>query len=161
LETDFGDTRGRILLLLSLIYDARAVLLARDTLGQAGSAHSAMALETIDALLPSSAKPLVLPLLEDTSHAGRLIRWRATGLTAPDLGPEDVLRALVSAEDSGSSCRHVYAMHVIELAGVKSCLQALERAMSVPLAGTGQDAALVFGYRLSVCQRREEHALAG
>lgn len=53
----FRNTRSRILLLLSFVFDARAVLHARTALEQAFTHHSPMALETIDALLPSAARP--------------------------------------------------------------------------------------------------------
>ena len=132
--------RGRALLLLSFIYDARAVLPARDALGKPGSVRSAMALETIDALLPVPIKPLVLPLLEDISHAGRLERWRSAGLHAPDLTHEDVLRALIQADDSlgHTAWTRMCALHVIGLSRVQGCRQAVElqsdaRATSVPL----------------------------
>jgi hypothetical protein len=136
LETDFGDTRGRVLLLLSFVYDARVVLQARHTLGQSGPAHSAMALETIDALLSPSAKSLVLPLLEDGPHASRVARWRAAGLAAPVLSPEDVLRALVSADDSAGhpAWTRMCAMHVIGLAQARGFLQALETEPTIPVA---------------------------
>ena len=79
LETDFGDTRGRILLLLSFIYDARAVLW-RAMPWAGGPGYSAMALETIDALLPLPPSPWSYPCWKMVSHAGRLERWRAAGL---------------------------------------------------------------------------------
>jgi AAA family ATP:ADP antiporter len=130
LEIEFGDTRGRILLLLSFIYDSRAVLLARNALGQAGSVHSAMALETIDALLPTSLKPLLLPLLEDLPHDGRLARWGVAGVHVPALGDEEVLGALLDSEAarSHSAWTRMCAMHVIGHAEVNSFRSALERA---------------------------------
>ena len=87
-----------------------------------------MALETIDALLPTTAKPLVLPLLEDIPHAVRLARWRQAGLPAPDLTHEDVLRALITAEDAAdhATWTRMCALHVTGLAGIRSMRQAIE-----------------------------------
>ncbi len=127
LETEFNESRGRILLLLSFIYDARAVLLARSALSRPGSAQTAMALETIDALLPVAAKALILPLLEDVPQAGRLTRLRAGGMSAPDLSHADVLRALMPVADAAGhgTWARMCAMHVIGLARLAVFRQAM------------------------------------
>jgi hypothetical protein len=139
LETDFADTRGRILLLLAFIYDARAVLLARNSLGQAGSVHSAIALETIDALLPASLKPSILPLLEDIPHDGRLRRWRAAGVAAPTLADADILHDLIDLNESKGHpvWSQMCALHVIGLAAARGFRPALEKesgAVTLPPA---------------------------
>jgi hypothetical protein len=87
-----------------------------------------MALETIDALLPPGARPMVLPLLEDLSPAHRLERWRSAGLRVPDVTDTDVLRALTSV---GESAKHaawtcMCGMHVVGLAEVEACRPSLE-----------------------------------
>lgn len=132
LERDFRDTRGRILLLLSFQYDARVVLRARDALEREDGQPSPVALETIDALLPPTAKPLVLPLLEDISHARRLERWRSLGLAPPDLSPEGVLHTLLGVEGAvaHSPWTRMCAMHMTVSAGVRSCLGELEKEAS-------------------------------
>lgn len=139
LEAEFGDTRGRILLLLSFVYDARAVLLARSALQRRGAVHSAMALETIDALLPSAARHLVLPLLEDVAYDARVVSWRAAGLQVPDLTHEAVLLELLSADDASrhAAWTRMCAMHVAGSAHVVACNDALGsgRAASDSLEG--------------------------
>ncbi|HET6846352.1 MAG TPA: cyclic nucleotide-binding domain-containing protein, partial [Anaerolineales bacterium] len=135
LQTDLTDTRGRILLFLSFVYDSRAVLLARSALERRGATHSAMALETIDALLPSGAKGLILPLLEDISNDARLQRWRAAGLSVPDLNHESVLLELLSA---GGASRHaawtrMCAMHVAGSARVTACREVLAAPSGAPM----------------------------
>ena len=129
LETDLAETRGRILLLLSFIYDARAVRLARGGLEKPGAANSAMALETIDALLPATAKPLVLPLLEELPPAGRVQRWRAAGLSVPQLAHGGVLLGLIAGEESNkhSAWARMCAMHVIGKARLDDCLDVLDQ----------------------------------
>ena len=86
-----------------------------------------MALETIDALLPSAAKHLVLPLLEDVSHDARLARWRAAGLHVPDLTHDAVLLELLSAEGAASHAAwtRMCAMHVAGSARAVACRDAL------------------------------------
>lgn len=132
LETDFGEARSRVLLLLSFVYDARAILRAERALAE-GSAHSfAFAAETVDALLPARLKPLVVPLLENTSCGRRVKQWRSAGLQigAPALG--DLISALIG---TGSDSEHsvwarMCAIHAAGILGMSSCIPALESLSS-------------------------------
>ena len=128
LETEFSESRGRILLLLSFIFDARAVLVAGSALDRPASTQKAMALETIDALLPVTAKPLILPILEDVPQTGRLTRLRAAGISAPDLSSADVLRALMPVTGAAhhATWTRMCALYVIGHARLAAFRQTLQ-----------------------------------
>ncbi|MFH1185247.1 MAG: cyclic nucleotide-binding domain-containing protein [Chloroflexota bacterium] len=136
----FRDTRSRILLLLSFLYDAQAVLRARTALEESSTHHSPMALETVDALLPPAAKPWVLPLIEDRSFAGRNEGWRAAGVPVPAPTAAGTLQSLIGSADG---TRHapwtrMCAMYVAALSKEESCVPYVERAASEAHPGLAQ-----------------------
>lgn len=69
--------RERVFLLLSLIYDNRAIALVRDQFMMASLSGRVFALELIDVLVPPELKAEILPLLEDTALTLRLRRLEA------------------------------------------------------------------------------------
>ena len=129
LQHAFAETRGRILLLLSFAYDSQAMLRAHAALEQTSGAHSALALETVDAQLPPAAKPLVLPLLEDLSHETRLKRWRGVGLSAPEATLELILRELIRGrpQDLYAPWLRMCAMQAAVLLNLGSCTSPIEK----------------------------------
>lgn len=140
LQTDIRDTRTRILLCLSFLYDPKAVLRARAALEQGSALHSPMALETIDALLPSALKALVLPLLEDAASSDRLERWKSAGVQATVPSVEALLLALLDTEAvfRHSPWTRMCAMYVAALLGLRSCAPGARRAASEPHPGLAQ-----------------------
>jgi len=79
LETELRQARNRLLLLLSFVYQASAILKARQTLmsmdyDAADPAQLAYAIELVDTQLPTEDKAAVLSLLERLPPAERLAR---------------------------------------------------------------------------------------
>jgi CRP-like cAMP-binding protein len=77
LEAQLRDARERIFFLLSFLYPAHSILLARDALTLAAGEQRSYAVEAIDSLLPAEWKRRVLPLLDDLPAEGRLQRLSA------------------------------------------------------------------------------------
>ncbi len=67
LHQEVRQTRDRILLWLSFIFDATAILRVRDAFLSNAPASLTYALEIIDTQLPADWKPVVLPVLEELS----------------------------------------------------------------------------------------------
>ncbi|MEM7117105.1 MAG: HEAT repeat domain-containing protein [Chloroflexota bacterium] len=64
LDHEYEEARQRTFLLLSFIYDARAILQAEKQLVHGNRASQALALETLDVTLTSEQKRLVFPLVD-------------------------------------------------------------------------------------------------
>ncbi len=84
LETELRQTRNRVLLLLSFLYEAATILKARHTLmgmdyGAIDPAQLAYAIELVDTQLPTEDKAAVLALLEPMSPAQRWDRFNRQG----------------------------------------------------------------------------------
>jgi CRP-like cAMP-binding protein/HEAT repeat protein len=73
-EAQIQDARERIFFLLSFLYPAESILLARDVLTSVVGEQRSYAVEAVDSLLPSEWKRRVLPLLDDLHAEGRLQR---------------------------------------------------------------------------------------
>jgi hypothetical protein len=72
------DGQDRIFLLLSFLYDRRAILQARDNLALPSAEKRAYALEVIDVLVPSTLQRTFFPLLADLSPEQKLQRLQET-----------------------------------------------------------------------------------
>jgi len=134
LETAFLQTRGRILLLLSFVFDTQAMLRARAALDAASTVHSPLALEIVDAQLPARAKALVLPLLESISHEMRLERWQDAGLDSPTRELELVLQELIQGQPENlyAPWTRLCAMHAAVVLHEMSCVPAIEELLLDP-----------------------------
>jgi HEAT repeat protein len=65
-------SRARLFFLLSFVYDAQAILRARDNLSHPAAEKRAYALEVIDVLIPQEMKGMLLPLLQEASPVQQL-----------------------------------------------------------------------------------------
>ena len=74
LTDEVEQTRERVLLLLSFLYDARTVLSARDHLKSSSKEKRAYAAEILEVTLSQELKDLTLPILENLSLSERLER---------------------------------------------------------------------------------------
>ncbi len=98
LESALAEARNRLCLWLSFLYDAPAILRAREALAHGPAAQRAYALEVLDTQLPADLKGLVLPVAEDLPPAERQAKLaaifpqarqtRAARLQALIAGPE-------------------------------------------------------------------------
>lgn len=78
LASALAQARDRLCFLLSFLYDAPAILRAREALSNGPISQRAYALEVLDTQLPADLKGLVLPVAEDLPPAERLARLAAT-----------------------------------------------------------------------------------
>lgn len=100
LQDQFEAARERVYLLLSLLYDSKIILDARDALRHdrtATQARRSYALELLDLRLPSDLKALVIPLSEDLSPQLRLQRL-GSSFAQPNLSPADRVEALTRGD---------------------------------------------------------------
>ena len=74
LRAEIEQSRDRVLLLLSFIYDRQSILTARDNLQSSSKEKRAYAAEILEVTLPQEVKELTLPLTEDLEPAERLER---------------------------------------------------------------------------------------
>jgi HEAT repeat protein/ATP/ADP translocase len=132
LEIVFADTRGRILLLLSFVYDAQAMIRAYESLDHGQSQHSPLAVETVDAMLAPRAKRLVLPLIEEIPHGMRLLRWRAAGVEAPPPTAPDLLKDLIEGrpENLYAPWTRLCAMYAAVVLNQQSCVPSIRELAS-------------------------------
>lgn len=75
--------RERVLLLLSFLYDAKAVLSARDNLRHATRERRAYAREMLEVTLPHETRALAMPLVEELPIEERLARLAAAFSQSP------------------------------------------------------------------------------
>lgn len=98
LSREIAEGRRRIFLMLSFLYDPKAILGARDNMAHPSKDRRAYASEVLDVTLPAELKALLLPILAEAPHAGR--DRPAAGLDAESGG--DVpgrIRALLERGD--------------------------------------------------------------
>lgn len=66
LADEFAGVRQRSLLLLSFLYDGRALIRAEERLARGSNPDRALAIETLDVTLSAAQKALVLPLVDES-----------------------------------------------------------------------------------------------
>ncbi|MEM7113914.1 MAG: hypothetical protein AAF614_15875 [Chloroflexota bacterium] len=74
LDHEYEEARERTFLLLSFIYDTRAILRAEEQLVHGNSASKALALETLDVTLTGEQKQMVFPLVDAKLTAEQQIK---------------------------------------------------------------------------------------
>ena len=94
------QTRNRIFYLLSFLYDAPAILQARDIFDShlASAKERAYALELVDILISQAQKTLFFPLLQDAIPAQQLKPLKAI-YPQPELNFNERLHTLITAAD--------------------------------------------------------------
>jgi HEAT repeat protein len=76
LEAEVARSRERVFLLLSFVYDAQAILRAREHRADPSREKRAYALEVLDVTLETDLRRRVLPLLDDApDKSARLAEW--------------------------------------------------------------------------------------
>lgn len=102
LREEVAQARRRIFWILSFLYDAKNMLLARDSLDHSSAQRRAWAVEVVDLQLAPELRPMVLPLLEDHQEEERLDRLEAR-FPQPRLDRIGRLRELISRDDTATS----------------------------------------------------------
>ncbi len=95
LGRELSNVRERLLLLLSLQFDAASLLSARDTLADADDARRAYALEAVELQLPAAMRARIMPLVELPPPAELAARLRSAGMEVPDWTEASALAAVV------------------------------------------------------------------
>jgi hypothetical protein len=95
LRYQLDQARRRLILLLSFVYDPRAVLQASNNLAAPSEHKRAYALEVLDLLLPAEVKSVVFPVLEDLAAEESLGRL-AAAFPQIRLGSQARLQAIVA-----------------------------------------------------------------
>jgi len=102
LEYALEQIRRRLFFYLSFLYEAEAVLRARDYLAHPEAEKRAYALEILDILLAQEVKTLLLPLCEELTMAERLQRLQPF-FPQPVLTCEARLQALMAHPESNTT----------------------------------------------------------
>jgi len=102
LREEILQARRRIFWVLSFQYDAKNMLLARDSLDHPNAQRRAWAVEVVDLQLGAELRTLLLPLLEDHDDDDRLARLESR-FPQPRLDRLGRLRELIAREDLGVS----------------------------------------------------------
>ncbi len=98
LDSEIAEGRRRVFLLLSFLYDPKAILRARDNLAHASKDKRAYASEVLDVTLPMEMKHLLLPILDDLPPEER--RRRLAGHDkGHGVGHEERIRAILNRTD--------------------------------------------------------------
>lgn len=95
LSYEFNQARRRVLLLLSFIYEARALAKLRERLEQGTNSEKALALETLDVMLDGAHKAIVLPLVDPTLSESKRIQGLRKHLPLADYTPQACLREII------------------------------------------------------------------
>lgn len=98
LAEDVDESRERVFLILSFLYDRRTIESARDNLDSASKEKRAYAAEILEVTLSQELKELALPLLEHASVAERQARLEHR-FPQRHRGREDSLLALLERSD--------------------------------------------------------------
>jgi CRP-like cAMP-binding protein len=95
LDDQFAQARRRIFFLLTMVYDARAILRVRDALAAGSATQHAYGLELLDTLLPREMKVYLLPLLDELTLEERLQRL-SVSFPQARLSREQILHGLIT-----------------------------------------------------------------
>ncbi|MBV7339449.1 HEAT repeat domain-containing protein [Chloroflexi bacterium TSY] len=142
LAQEVSRIQQRVYLLLSFLYDARAILRAAEWLSHPDSGERALALETLDVTLTSEQKKLVLPLIDESLTQAQRIDGLNKYYSLPTLDCEARLTEIIADTDTWShdwlrTCA-IYVAGKLELhelteviEGVVACDQELVRETAV------------------------------
>lgn len=134
LNTAFVEARERVMLLLSFGLHSPTALRAARALNRSASNSFALAVEAVDAMLPSAWKRWVLPLIENIPSGERLSRWHSAGIRVSSLSVESLVGSLLSFESGNRFSRWVTlcALHAAGARRLASCAPALEARSHSP-----------------------------
>ncbi len=117
LDREVERNRRRVFLLLSFLYDPRAVLRARDNLSHAAKDRRAYAHELLEVTLPRELRDLAMPILESLDPAVRLDRLGERFPQAPRLPIERVREILELPAGWATAWTHASAVYCVGKAG--------------------------------------------
>jgi HEAT repeat protein len=138
---ELANVRQRVFFLLSMMYDRRATLRASERLKSGDSGEQAMALETLDVMLPGDLRNMVFPLLDPRLATGQRAQRLGHLFPTPGRSREAWLTEIVT--DSDGNWRHpwirtcaVYAVGKLGLRQMAGDIELALPAASAPLRQT-------------------------
>ncbi len=96
LDYEFNQARRRVFLLISFIYDAKAILRAEEQLIRGSKNEKALSLETLEVTLSSTEKTMVLPLVNPNLNREQRIEQLNKRFELPKLEREERLNEMIS-----------------------------------------------------------------
>lgn len=133
---ELGRTRQRVFLLLSFIYEPRALMRAGEQLSSSSAAARAIALEVLDVTLTRDHKSLVMPLVAPDYSSDRRLESLGKVFDLPRLSQAQRLCQLAEAQEPAhASWQRVAALYVAGRLGLVDCLPAVEAALASAPAG--------------------------
>lgn len=127
IEDEVALCQRRVFLLLSFLYDPRAILSARDNVSHASKDKRAYALEVLDVTLDGPAKGTLLPLLDDRPRDARL-HALSEHFPQRTRGRDERLEELLARDDRWlRTWTRAAAMHAIGRLGIAALAAPLER----------------------------------
>ncbi len=102
IDQEFAQVRQRLCLLLSFIYDARAMLRAEERLVRGGKAEKALAIEALDVTLSRAQKALILPLVDESLALTQRVRSLSQHFSLSRLGRDERLQEIITDPQSWS-----------------------------------------------------------
>ncbi|MGD8804868.1 MAG: HEAT repeat domain-containing protein [Chloroflexota bacterium] len=131
LDDELSRVRQRVFLLLSFLYDPRALARAGDQLSSSSAASRAIALEVLDVTLSREHKGLVMPLVTPDYSAGKRLESLGKLFDLPRLSRTQRLCRFAEVQESGpSSWQRVAALYAAGQLGLTACLPAVEAAVA-------------------------------
>jgi ATP/ADP translocase/HEAT repeat protein len=130
LESEVNRNRQRIFLLLSFLYDPRAMLRAHENLTHPAKDRRAYAFEILDVILPREMKALVMPLIEEIPLEERLARlslWFPQPVASPEGRVREILELPQGWATAWTRAAALYAVGQTRGAGFLHLLHALAR----------------------------------
>lgn len=126
----FEETRKRIYLLLSCLYNRENMLQVAESLRYTGpettaESRRAYALEMLDVTLPGDLKALVMPLSEEIPAGSRLSRL-GNAFAQPEMSPVDRVKTLATTPQSLDRWSHIAS---VQAAGRIHCTSPAMEAM--------------------------------
>jgi HEAT repeat protein len=124
--------RERALLLLSFLYQAEAVLQAKDTLDSDSSEKRASALEVLDTFVAQDLKSLVFPLLDDLTAEARLTSLQAMFPQRRLSATERLQDIILSSPTRSTAWTRTGALFAIGTAHTIACRESTIMALADP-----------------------------
>jgi HEAT repeat protein len=131
LDDELSRVRQRVFLLLSFLYEPRALLRAGEQLSSPAASSRAIALEVLDVTLSREHKSLVMPLVTPDYSSGQRLDALGKLFEITRLGRAQRLCRLAEGPESEcASWQRVAAIYTAGRLGLTDCLPALEAAIA-------------------------------
>ena len=133
LDYEFNQARKRVFLLISFIYDSKAIVGAEEKLIRGSKSEKALALETLDVALSSTQKGMVLPLVNPNLNREERIQQLNKLFNLPNLEREERLNEIISDPERFWTYGWTQACAIYANAKLKNdrSAQVIEKALAI------------------------------